>query len=360
MKLLPSRTAAAVLGVVAATATGLWAASDLGLQDLPVGRSAQGRTMAVTVILPTAEGITIGADVRTGQKVVGRVSGMKLATYGASIRLSVRQDSMLPADTRASVELPSALGNPFVRLSAPNEPDGPDPRVLRDGDVIPPDRTELGPQIESALATFGALMSRSGVDQLATIVTELDKAFGGRSGKIRGLVDAVSLLTGKARDHQSEFDEALAQASDISTQLARAQHTVDGYLDALPRLVAMLDIQRAKLQTLLASTTALAATANSVFSEADSAANPAQLVRDAGTVIRTLGTYNDRLKDTLSTMSTFLGRIDTSIHGDYMVFNGALDIPGTLDKLVTGGLLVNGTPINGQDALDGFLSGGLR
>ena len=40
---------------------------------------------------------------------------------------------------------------------------GPLARV-RDGDVIPPDRTELGPQIESALATFGALMSRSGVE----------------------------------------------------------------------------------------------------------------------------------------------------------------------------------------------------
>lgn len=361
MKLLPSRTSAAVLGVLGLTATGLWAASDLGLQDLPVGRSAQGRTMAVTVILPTAEGITIGADVRTGQKVVGRVSGMTLAAYGASIRLSVRQDSMLPANTVASVELPSALGNPFVRLSAPN-PAVSDtaPRVLRDGDVIPPDRTELGPQIESALATFGALMSRSGVDQLTTIVTELDKAFGGRSAKISGLVDAVALLTSKAQAHQGEFDEALTLASDISTQLASAQSTVDGYLDTLPQLVAMLDIQRAKMATLLASTTALAATANSVFSEANSAGNPAQLVQDAGTVIRTLGTYNDRLKDTLSTMSTFLGRIDTSIHGDYMVFDGALDIPGTLDKLVTGGLLVNGTPISGQDALDGFLAGGLR
>jgi len=351
----------AAVGVAALTAAALWAGSDLGLQDLPVGRSAQGRSMAVTVILPTAEGITIGADVRNGQKVVGRVSGLNLVAYGASIKLSVRKDSMLPADTVASVELPSALGNPFVRLSAPSEPATvPAPRALRDGDVIPPDRTELGPQIESALATFGALMSRSGVDQLGTIVTELDKAFGGRSGKIRGLVDAMSLLTSKTRDHQGEFDEALALAADVSSQLAAAQHTVDGYLDALPRLVAMLDIQRAKMQTLLASTTALAATANSILAQPGSAANPAQLVQDAGTVIKTLGSYNDRLKSTLSTMATFLDRIDTSIHGDYMVFDGALDIPGTLDKLVTGGLLVNGTPINGQDALDGFLAGGLR
>jgi phospholipid/cholesterol/gamma-HCH transport system substrate-binding protein len=349
----PSKTSVAAVGTTLLTALGLWAASDLGIQDLPVGRSAQGRTMAVTVVLPTAEGITIGADVRNGQKVVGRVSDMALDTSGAAVQLSVSSDSGLPANAVASVELPSALGNPFIRLTAPEQPSA---RVLHDGDVIPPSQTELGPQIESALATFGALMSRSGVDQLATIVTELDRAFAGRSDKIRGLVESMSILTGKTREHQDAFDEALALAADISAQFVDQQATVDGYLDTLPRLVAMLDIQRAKLQTLLASTTALAATANSVFSQA----NTAQLVADAGQVVSALGSYNDRLKDTLSTMTTLLTRVDASIHGDYMVFDGALDIPGTIDKLLTGGLLVNGTPINGQDALDGFLSGGLR
>ena len=77
-------------------------------------------------------------------------------------------------------------------------------------------------------------------------------------------------------------------------------------------------------------------------------------------MIKTLGSYNDRLKSTLSTMATFLDRIDTSIHGDYMVFDGALDIPGTLDKLVTGGLLVNGTRSTARTPWTDFLAGGLR
>ncbi|BBZ35338.1 MlaD family protein [Mycolicibacterium confluentis] len=349
----PSSTAVALTAIGALSATALWAASDLGIQDLPLGRSTAGESMTVTVVLPTADGIAIGADVRDGQKVVGRVSSLHLATSGASVQLSVRADSNLPSNTIASVELPSALGNPFVRLSAPAQPTA---AILRDGDVIPPSQTELGPQIETALATFGALMSRSGVDQLTTIVAELDKAFGGRSEKIRGLIDAMSVLAAKTQEHQGEFDQALTLAADISTQFEREQHTVDRYLDALPRVVAMLDIQRAKIATLFASTTALASTANAVFAQADTAA----LVQDAGAVVKELGSYNDRLNDTLATMNNFLDKFGSSVKGDYLMFDGALDIPGTIDKLLTGGLIVNGTPITGQEALDGFLSGGLH
>ena len=131
---------------------------------------------------------------------------------------------------------------------------------------------------------------------------------------------------------------------------------MEAYLDSVPKLVAVLDIQRAKIATLFASTTALAATANSVLAEQDIGV----VVHDAGTVITALGGYNDRLAATLGSMNTFLSRISDSVKGDYMVFDGALDIPGSLDKLLTGGLLVNGTPIGGAEALEGFLSGGLR
>lgn len=348
----PSLAAVATAGALAISAVAVWSLSDIGIQDLPVGRTAPGDTMAVTVVLPTADGITIGADVRNGQKVVGRVSSMSMSASGASVQLSLRDADGLGANTTASVELPSALGNPFVRLTAATQSQ----RALRDGDVIPPSHTELGPQIESALATFGALLSRSGVDQLGTIVTELDKAFGGRADKIRGLVDSMSMLTAKAAAHQGEFDQAISLAANITAQFDREQKSVNGYLDAVPKVVAMLDVQRAKLQTLFASTTALAATANNVLSSADLTA----MVADANTVIGMLGTFNDRLGATLSTMNTFMDRFGASVHGDYLMFDGALDIPGSIDKILTGGLIVNGTPITGDVALQGFLSGGLN
>ncbi|MBU9766663.1 mammalian cell entry protein [Mycobacterium sp. TNTM28] len=353
----PTLTRVATGCAVVVAVASVWALSDTvfetGIQDLPLGRTSPSDTMAVTVVLPTADGITIGADVRNGQKVVGRVSGMTLAASGASVQLSLADGAGLDADTVASVELPSALGNPFVRLSSTQQAPQ---RALRDGDVIPPSHTELGPQIESALATFGALLSRSGVDQLATIVTELDKAFAGRADKVRGLIDSMSLLTAKASAHQGEFDEAMRLAANIAGQFDHEQKAVAGYLDAVPKVVAMLDVQRAKLQTLFSSTTALAATANNVLSKADMGA----MVEDANTVVSMMGTFNDRLGGMLAAMNNFLEKFGSSVHGDYLMFDGALDIPGTLDKLLTGGLLVNGSPITPDVAGDGFWSGGLK
>ncbi len=148
----------------------------------------------------------------------------------------------------------------------------------------------------------------------------------------------------------------MSLAANITGQFDHEQKTVTGYLDAVPKVVAMLDVQRAKLQTLFSSTTALAATANSVLSSTDLNA----MVTDAGTVVGMMGTFNDRLGGMLTAMNTFLEKFGDSVHGDYLMFDGALDIPGTIDKLLTGGLIVNGTPITGDVALEGFLSGGLN
>lgn len=347
-----SRPTAVLAASITAVAAAVWTWSDVGIQDLPLGSVGTGDTIDVTIVLPTADGLTVGAEVRNGQKVVGRVTDMTMDVAGAAVHLRLTAGTVPPANSVAAVELPSALGNPFVRLSAP-QPSG---QVLRDGDTIPPHRTVLGPQVESALATFGALLSRSGIDQLVTIVAELETAFSGRSDKVLGLVEAMSALTAKAAHHQPEFDEAIALAAEVAAHFDREHDTLTGYLDAVPPVVAVLDAQRSKLQTLFAATTGLAATANNVLSTA----HLDTMVRDAERIVSTLGDFNDELGETLSTMSTFLQRFSDSVHGDYLVFDGALDIPGTLDKLVTGGVLVNGTPIGGREAWETFLEGGYR
>ena len=120
--------------------------------------------------------------------------------YG-SIRLSVRQDSMLPADTRASVELPSALGNPFVRLS-PNEPDGADPPGAVRRRRHPP----TAPNSDRRSNRPGDLR-RADVAQQRRYGYDHRTGQGIRrpnSGKIRGLDWLTrALLTARPWDHQA-------------------------------------------------------------------------------------------------------------------------------------------------------------
>ncbi|TQF68813.1 MCE family protein [Rhodococcus spelaei] len=326
----------------------------VGMQDLPLGRTADGPDYAVTLQLSTAEGLLLGADVLTGQKVIGRVANLSTDTVGAKVRLSLARETELPDNVQAAVELPSALGNPFIRLIVPAQPSS---RPLRQGDVIAESSTTIGPQIESALATLGTVVSGSGIGQLHTVVDELNKAFAGRSGEVRGLMDTMTTLLGSATANQNDFDTAIDLAARVSRQLAGQQKVVDGYLDAMPETVRLLSEQRDSIASLLASTTTLATNTNAIL-----AASPEGLdgtLHDASALIAALASFNGRIQTTLGNMNTFLGNFGKSVHGDYLNFDGALDIPGGIDKLITGGPNLTGpatTPAAGT--LASLLAGG--
>ncbi len=186
------RRAAVVVGGALVGAV-LVAGCGAGIQDLPLGRSVPGDTYTVHVQLADADGLLTGADVRNGQRVVGRVSDLSTDTVGAIVDLNLSSSVALPENVEVAVELPSALGSPFIRLRAPEQPST---EMLADGDVIAESRTEVGPQIESALAALGTILTGSGFDQLQTVLDELNVAFAGRPRQVRDLLGTVTTLTG--------------------------------------------------------------------------------------------------------------------------------------------------------------------
>ncbi|MGW6694996.1 MCE family protein [Rhodococcus sp. NPDC054953] len=302
----------------------------VGMQDLPLGRTADGPDYAVTLQLATAEGLLPGADVRTGQRVIGRVQRLATDSVGATARLSLEQRTALPDNVLAAVELPSALGSPFIRLTPPPDPS---PRQLQGGDVIAESATTIGPQVESALATLGTIVTGSGLGQLQTVVDELNTAFAGRSGEVRGLMDTMTTLMATATANRDDFDTAIDTAARISRQLAGQQATVDGFLDTMPEAVRVLTAQRDSIASLMESTTRLATTAGTVSSGADLGG----MLADASTVIATLTSFNAEIGQTLGNMNAFLDNFTRSVHGDYLNFDGALLIPEGIETLLTGG-----------------------
>ncbi|MGW0177592.1 MCE family protein [Rhodococcus sp. NPDC003322] len=330
-----------------------------GMQDLPLGRTADGPDYTVTLQLATAEGLLLGADVRTGQRVIGRIRNLATDTIGATAQLSLEEATELPDNVLAAVELPSALGSPFIRLTPPNDQS---PRPLQDGDVIVESRTTIGPQVESMLATLGTIVTGSGLAQLQTVVNELDAAFSGRSGEIRGLTDTMTTLLAKATTNQDDFEVAIDTAARISQQLAGQQATVDAYLDTMPDAVRALTAQRDSIAALLESSRQLTDTANSIVS--DDPDGLGTMVSDASVTIAALASFNSEIGSTLDNMSTFLDNFGSAVHGDYLSFDGALDVPGSIDKLLVGGPApgaAGSTPVSGTAGdLAALLKGGRR
>ena len=323
-----------------------------GLQDLPM-HGVGNNTFTITADLDTADGIVSGADVRQGQQVIGRVTGIALVDQRARLTLTLDDTVRAPGNSTLRVELPSALGNPFLRLNSPDSPQG----TLHQGSHISARDTSLGPQVESTLAALGNLMSGSGIGQLKTVITSLNTAFADRSDKVGDLIDTLNRMLTRSSEYTDDFNAAMAAAADVSDLFVARRQMVADFLDQVPAAVDVLAGQRRQIGALMAQTTTLAANMNQIVSGRRSELN--NLVGDARTVLDALGSFNDDVGQTMRHMNSFLVNFASAIRGDYLVFDGALDIPGGIDKIITGGLLGSGQPLPTPGEIGDILSGGL-
>src|SRR6202000_1184440 len=93
---------------------------------------------------------------------------------GAEAVLQLNSDVHIPADLNAQVHSVSAVGEPYVELL----PRGGGPS-LKNGDVIPIDRSYVPPDINSLLAATNRGLSVIPRDNLKTAVDETSPAVGG-------------------------------------------------------------------------------------------------------------------------------------------------------------------------------------
>ncbi|MCR8896880.1 MCE family protein [Gordonia sp. GONU] len=324
----------------------------VGLQDLPLGAGGR-NSFDVTAELITADGLVSGADVRHGQQIVGRFTDMRLEERHAVITMTISDSTDLPANTALEVELPSALGTPFVRLSEPADPQG----RLTEGSHLSLSDTGVGPQIESTLAALGNILGGSGVSQLQSVMSSLNTAFENRSDKVGDLIDTLNRLLARSSRYTDDFNAAMAAAADVSELLVAQQQTVDDFLGQVPQAVTVLAAQRDQIAKLMSQTTRLATNVAAITRGRQETLD--HLVGDAEQMVKSLSAFNTEVGSTLDNVNAFMTNFDRAIRGDYLVFDGSLDIPGGIDKILTGGVLLAGQPLPTPDDLRNVLSGGL-
>jgi phospholipid/cholesterol/gamma-HCH transport system substrate-binding protein len=324
----------------------------LGLQALPVGRTADGPSYRVTADFARADRIKLGTEVRIGQRIVGRVHDLSTDGHSAQIGLSLSESVPVPDNVAAQVELPSALGDPFIRLSMPASPST---GLLSEGSVIPPAQTQLGPDLESSMAILGMVLNGSGLDQLRTVITELNNAFGGRGENVKLLTERLNQTLGTIVQHQDDLNRALAAANTVAQQLADQQQVIDNGLDVAGPVLQLLISQRDKITALVDSTSALATQAKQVLGATSTQLG--QGVDQTSQVLASIRGFNTEVGPALTNMNQFISRFSDAVKGDYLVFDGALDVPATISELVTGGKVPQ---IVVPQTLGDLLTGGAR
>lgn len=259
-----------VFAIISALSVGLYF---FDYMQLPSRLFGVGR-YTVTVQLPQAAGLYEGGNVTFRGVKVGRIEAVRLTKTGTEAVLRLNSGIDIPADLTAEVHSMSAVGEQYLAL-APRSGNGP---RLKDGDVIPADRTSAPPGINSLLAATNRGLKAIPQENLKTVVDEAYTGVGGLGPELSRLISGAATLAIDARknldplvtlideskpilDSQADSADSIqawaAHLADITKQLQINDTAVAGILQKGPAAIdearALLDQLRPTLPIVLAN-----------------------------------------------------------------------------------------------------------
>jgi phospholipid/cholesterol/gamma-HCH transport system substrate-binding protein len=175
----------------------------------------------VTVQLPSAGGLYATGNVTYRGTEVGRVESVRLTDTGVEAVLSLKSDIEIPADLEAEVHSQSAIGEQYVALL----PRSATALPLKNGDVIPLDRTKVPPDINSLLDALNRGLQVIPPDNLKTLIDESYTAVGGLGPEIAWTVKGSTTLAIDARRNLDPLITLIDQSQpvlDSQTQTAES------------------------------------------------------------------------------------------------------------------------------------------
>jgi phospholipid/cholesterol/gamma-HCH transport system substrate-binding protein len=177
-------------------------------------------------------GIFEAAEVTYRGVPVGTVEEMSLIEDGVRVTMRLRPDTEVPDDARATVANRSAVGEQYVDL-APQRQGGP---FLRDGDVIPQERTAIPLSPGELIVNLDDFVSSIDTRDLGIVLDELGQAFDGAGESLQTLVDEGDVLTQAAIENLPQ-QKQLIRDGEIALD---TQRDVAGQFRSFNRDLALL------------------------------------------------------------------------------------------------------------------------
>lgn len=228
----------------------------------------------VTVELPETANLYPTANVSYRGTEVGRVTAVHLTHTGVAAQLSLKSDVPIPSDLDAEVHSQTAVGEQYLALT----PRDATSRPLKDGGVIPRNRTSVPPDINTLLEAANRGMQAIPHDNLKTVIDESYTALGGLGAELsrfvkgstslaidaqHNIASLTALIDGAKPVLDTQIDTADAMQSwarhlaTVTSELRSQNTSVAGILDNGPGAAgqarALLDRLNPALPTLLAN-----------------------------------------------------------------------------------------------------------
>lgn len=290
-----------------------------GLQSLGVGRSVAGSSYPLTVVFQDATGLPIGGRVELHNVTVGRVQSLETKNFQAYVHMKISGSVKLAVGTTAELALTTPLGEEYVNLMPPSTTGG--PTLAADG-VITAQRTTRSPDVENLLGAFSAVLNGGGIEQIGTIIAELNKALTGKAAAGRSLIANVNTVLAELADHTTQIDATLHSINTVSRQFAAQRRLIDRALTQLSPGIKDLSADTAAFTKLLTHLSSLGRVATSVLNQVQGT-----LLADLRGLAPTLDTLvllRPGLRGVVTGLRRFAILLDRAIPGDFLNLNGSV------------------------------------
>ncbi|MGI8677794.1 MAG: MCE family protein [Jatrophihabitans sp.] len=342
----------AVVVVTLAGAAVVSACSPPDLNVLPAPAAISGSTYHLGADFRDALNLPLGAKVKQSGAVIGEVTTIRTKDFVARVDMDISSSVKLPVGTTAQVRFTTPLGEDYIAIYPPARPSG---KYLQADDVLSPTSTSAAPTIEDAFAALSLLLNGGGIDQIATIVHELDRTISGRTGTIRTVLDRMHQLVGGLNSHRGDIDRALSGLHQLAVTLGAGDDVINEALDRFPAALRIVAGQTGKVNDLLTHVSRLAVVTKSVLDRStNTLLADMDLLKPA---VQSLVQVRGTIVPAMQALTTFGRNIEQAAPGDYVNANGAFNLIFNHTALVPHAS--GNTSASGQDAVRRLLTAGM-
>jgi phospholipid/cholesterol/gamma-HCH transport system substrate-binding protein len=234
-----------------------------GAASFPLPGGVGGGGYKVSIEFDDVLDLVPQSAVKVNDVTVGSVRDISLSKsgYTALVTVQIKNDVVLPENALAQLRQTSLLGEKFVSLVPPENPQG----RLRAGMFIGKDRTRRNADIEEVLGALSLVLNGGSLEQLQVINSELTKALKGRETEVRGFLTQLTGFVGGLDDQKGQIVAALDGLDRLTGKLAASRQTLDVALRDLPKGAAVLADERAQLTRVLSGLNNLGTVATRVI-----------------------------------------------------------------------------------------------
>ena len=197
----------------------------------------------------TGQLLRVGGDVKLRGVQVGQVAKIQHDANGtATVTLALHPGLEIPEDVTAGVGAKTLFGEKFVNLIDPTHPNG---RLLRNGDVIPEDRTTPPFELDQVISALVPILDAAKPGDLGGALHALAVGLAGQEQDARDAIDNGVTALAVLAAHKSDLDRLLAGMDASTGALSKASPDLVASLNSLDKLSRQLVTDSNDVQSFL-------------------------------------------------------------------------------------------------------------